>query len=174
MKLIHCPKKETILFVFIYVRKLPPRQFGKDRANMTLTKTRFFSITPTVVFCAVFCIIVCPLYCLSDLRLLISTIQWLREIRSRKSNRQYNGQDKSETVNQTDNTMAKRNHKPYIGQTMQRPTPTVVFCAVFCIIVCPLYCLSDLRLLISLGHCIVCLIYGNQTDNTMAKRNQKP
>ena len=35
-------------------------------------------------------------------------MQWPREIRSRKSDRQNNGQDKSEAVNQTDNTMAKR------------------------------------------------------------------
>ena len=30
----------------------------------------------------------------------------------RKSDRQYNGQEKSEAVNQTDNTMANRHQKP--------------------------------------------------------------
>jgi Fe-S cluster assembly ATPase SufC len=62
-------------------------------------------------------------------------MQWPREIRgvnltdntmakrnqSRKSDRQYNDQEKSEAVNQTDNTMAKRNQsrksdRQYNGQ----------------------------------------------------------
>jgi hypothetical protein len=127
-------------------------------------------------------------YCLSDLRLLLfpghciviwQTIQWPREIRRRKSGRQYNGQEKSEAINQTDNTMAKRN----------QICPIYGFWFLLAIVLSvwftasdfswPLYCLPDLRLLISLGHCIVCQSQEkaeavNQTDNTIPKRNQKP
>jgi hypothetical protein len=38
--------------------------------------------------------------------------RYQRRDQSRKSDRQYNGQEKSEAINQTDNTMAKRNQKP--------------------------------------------------------------
>ena len=82
--------------------------------------------------------------------------RYQRRDQSRKSDRQYNGQEKSEVINQTDNTMAKRNQKPYIRQTIQWPTKS--------------------RSRKSDRQC-----NGqekseavNQTDNTMAKRNQKP